>query len=99
MLYYDYDYYFIIILRLLFIIVRPFFARSAPPDWWRWDAEEGHGDPSLTCTFLVSTPAGAAVLSLWECTFRGLVIVSTYRFRWAQAPTVNYPGLLTLRNL
>jgi hypothetical protein len=31
---------------------------------WRWDAEEGHGDPSLTCTFLVSTPAGAAVLGL-----------------------------------
>jgi hypothetical protein len=67
-------------------IVRPFFARSAPPDWWRWDAE-GHGDPSLTCTFLVSTPAGAAVLGSWECTFRGfLVIVSSCRFRCAQAP-------------
>jgi hypothetical protein len=35
-----------------------------------------------------------------ECTFRRfLVIVSTCRFRWAQAPTVNYPGLLTSRHL
>jgi hypothetical protein len=67
---------------------------------WRCDAEEGHGDPSLTFTFLVSTPAGVAGLGLWKCTFRGfLVIVSSCRFRWAQTPTVNYPGLLTLRNL
>jgi hypothetical protein len=33
-------------LLLNLINVRPFFALSAPPDWWRWDAEEGHGDPS-----------------------------------------------------
>jgi hypothetical protein len=79
--------------HIIFVCVRSFFARSAPPDWWRWDAEEGHGDPSLTCTFLVSTPAGAAILGLWECTFRGfLVIVSSCRFRWAQAP----PSLINL---
>jgi hypothetical protein len=48
-----------------YVNVRPFFARSAPSYWWRWDAEEGHGDPSLTCIFLMSTPAGAAILGLW----------------------------------
>jgi hypothetical protein len=85
---------------LYLLLCDPFSRAPHLPDWWRWDAEEGDGDPSLTCTFLVSTSAGAAVLGLWECTFRGfLVIVSSCRFRWAQAPIVNYPGLLTLRNL
>jgi hypothetical protein len=39
-------------------------------------------------------------LDQFECTFRGfLVNVSSCRFRWAQAPIVNYPGLLTSRHL
>jgi hypothetical protein len=64
----------------------------------RWDAEEGHGDPSQACICL---NAGRFCRLEWfGCTFRGfLVIVSSCRFRWAQAPTVNYPGLLTSRHL
>jgi hypothetical protein len=35
--------------------VRPFFARSAPLGIsGRWDAEEGHGDPSRARIYLVS---------------------------------------------
>jgi GAG-pre-integrase domain len=74
------------------------FSRAPHRRWWRWDAEEGHGDPSMNVhlfsagRFYRSDPLG--------CTSRGfLVIVSPCRFRWAQAPTVNYPGLLTSRHL
>jgi hypothetical protein len=81
----------------MLLSVRPFFARAAPPLGWRCDAE-GLGDPSRVCIYLV--PVEFTVQTYWDA-HSGvfLVIVSTFRFRWAQAPTVNYPELLTSRHL
>jgi hypothetical protein len=80
----------IITYKSLYLSVRPFFARLTAAG--RWAAEEGHEDPSKRAL-------GYIYMNL-ECTFKDfLEIVSSCRFRWAQAPTVNYPGLLTSRHL
>jgi hypothetical protein len=44
-------FFFFSLKKIIDVIVRPFFARSAP--LWRWDAEEGHGDPSRACIYLM----------------------------------------------
>jgi hypothetical protein len=78
--------------------VRPFFARSAPPAGGDGMRKKDTEIPPERAFCLTSS--GAVILGLWGCTFRGfLVIVSSCKFRWAQAPTVNYPGLLTSKNL
>jgi hypothetical protein len=47
--------------------------------WWRWDTEEGHGDPSRACIYLV--PVEFTIQTFWDV-HSGvfLVIVSTFRF-------------------
>jgi hypothetical protein len=32
--------------------------------WWRWDAEEGHGDPSRACIYLV--PVEFTIQTYWD---------------------------------
>jgi hypothetical protein len=54
---------------------------------------------SLLSVHLFSTGSDSPFRPI-GCIFRGFsVIVSLYRFRWAQTLTVNYPGLLISRHL
>jgi hypothetical protein len=77
------------------VAVRPFFARSAP--LWRWVVEERHRDLSQTCIYLVSVEFTAH--THWDAHSAGFLNWDPFRFRWAQAPTVNYPGLLSSRHI
>jgi hypothetical protein len=73
-----------ILTSILRYSVRPFFARPSA-------RAAGYGRR------IRSDPSKRAFCSFYHdygCTFRDfLEIMGTLRFRWAQAPTVNYPGL------
>jgi hypothetical protein len=64
----------------------------------RWDAEEGHEDPFRACIYLV--PIEFTAQTHWDAHSGFFLLIGDhFRFRWEQAPTVNYPGLLTSRHL
>jgi hypothetical protein len=63
----------------------------------RWDAEEGYGDPSRAYIYLVSVELTAR--THWNTHSGGFVNWGSFRFRWAQSPTINYLRLLISRHL
>jgi hypothetical protein len=70
-------------IRISHNIVRPFFARSAPPRAMRCGRRTRRSLPSVH-SFSVGWIHRSDPL---ECTFRGFLLIGDpFRFRWAQAP-------------